>query len=224
MRPVIKLSLFLSFLSMVALVGAFAQRSQLHQLQLQCDELRAKRQLQAQEPLAPAQGSTQTEPAGDRGSSELLQLRNQVGQLNRQMRELSQVQQEQVRLQEQLRQAGTNKFIRRSQAKRAGYQTPADTMETFLWSIQNRNVEALLECFTPEAAVAFKQAAANSGRSSEDFFREVQALVGMKITNQKTLPDGSIEIEVEMAPGPGIPSAKLRLENVNGQWKLATPL
>jgi len=59
------------------------------------------------------------------------------------------------------------------------------------------------------------------GRSVEDLFKDTDKLPGLAIRNRTTLPDGSMELEVEVAPG--VPTEKFQAQPVNGEWKLAFP-
>jgi hypothetical protein len=102
----------------------------------------------------------------------------------------------------------------------AGYNTPADTLETFLWSLQNRDLPTLLQCFTPEAAQRVKDAADNA-RSGVDFFKETDGFIGLGITRQEQLPDGSVGIDAQISPD--IPPIHLIFRQLDGQWKLASP-
>ena len=112
-------------------------------------------------------------------------------------------------------------YIRKGQAKMAGYNTPADTIQTFLWSLQNHDLPTLLQSFTPEAAQRMKALSEEGGRSIEEFFREADAFVGIGISGQEQLPDGSIQINAQVTPD--MPPLPMRLQKNNGQWKLANP-
>jgi hypothetical protein len=221
-RPVAKFSLVLMVLNLLAIVGVFVQRSQLNDLRVRSNEfLERKRMLSEEQAREPTPSDAQEESANLSRSSELLRLRNQVSQLNARLRELGSVIQEHGQLRGDLLKRATNSFIRRSEAQRVGYNTPSDTIQTFLWALQQRDLEAVLQCFTPEAADGVRQAAGQGGRSPDDFFREAQAIIGLTVTRQDTLSDGSVQIE---AAAPGIEhSLPLRLNNIAGQWKLASP-
>jgi len=149
-----------------------------------------------------------------------LRLRSQVNQLNTRVRELSQIQTENARLLAEVAKRGTNTYIRKTQARMAGYNTPAATMETFLWSLQNRDLPALLQCFAPEAAQIVKNAA-DKERSGNDFFHSTEGFIGLGITSQEQLPDGTWQLEAQIAPQ--IPSVHLNLRQLNGEWKLISP-
>ena len=62
---------------------------------------------------------------------------------------------------------------------------------------------------------------AQSRRSTEDYFHDANVLPGMGILNRKQLPDGSVELQVEMAPG--LNPAPIRMRQFGGQWKITAP-
>ena len=224
MRQIRKLSALLFLLSILAIAGVFVQRSRLASLSLQLDQLiQARRNLAGARMSEPIKQEGAGNPAAvNSGSSELLRLRNQVSQLNSQLRELGAVTVENQRLREEISKRGANSYIRRSEAQMAGYNTPADTVQTFLWSLQHHDVKTLLESFTREGSSMIDGTAGGDGRSIEHFFQQAEALVGIRLGNPEQLPDGSIRISGQV--GPGLPELNLRFEKVAGQWKIAALL
>ena len=163
-------------------------------------------------------------------SSELLRLRNQVSQLSARQRELAGVATEADRLRAQLALQQTNTpagarlapgYIRKAEARLVGYATPEDTVQSFLWALQQRNFTNLLQTMTPDVARKLQTMVEQSGRSNEEFFKDSDVLPGLAIRGRENLPDGSVQLQVEMVPG--VPPEKFLVRNVNGQWKLAGP-
>jgi hypothetical protein len=161
-------------------------------------------------------------------SSELLQLRNQVGQLKTRQRELQGAQGENDRLRAQIAVRGTNAaaggalppgYIRKSEAQWVGAATPENTVQSFLWAVRNHDLTNLLSLLTPEAAEKLKK---EIGDSAESFFKDTSAVPGMRILNQQSMPDGSIRAQMEFMPGAERPE-KIRFYFVDGQWKLEIP-
>ena len=157
-------------------------------------------------------------------SSELLQLRSQVSRLTEQKRELANARLENDRLRAQLASRGTNTptdkplppdYIRKSQAQWVGMNTPENTLQSFLWALQNRDLTNLLQLLTPEAR---QQLTAQMGDSPERFFNEVAVLPGMRLFNQQQMPDGSIAADLEVMPGADSSRVVFRL--IDGQWKM----
>jgi hypothetical protein len=171
-----------------------------------------------------------TKPAGPRQpatpSLELLRLRSEVARLTGRRRELAAVRDENERLRAQVAASRTNMsagnalppgYVRKSDARFVGYNTPADTIQSLLWAIQNRDITNMMEAFTPEEARQLQKETQRSGE--EEFFKNASIVPGMRIRSQQQMPDGSIEMEVEMVPGEPLPE-RMRLRQVNGQWKL----
>jgi hypothetical protein len=208
-----------------SLWATLAQRQQLSSLRAERARLATQGAAEDQNsvPVAPPEGATEhnavQEPAV---SPELLRLRNQVTQLSRRQRELAHVPKENEQLRAQLGTGGTNVasgtrlplgFIRKSQAKLLGYNTPENTLQSFLWALQNRDETNLLHAFTPATAQQMV------GRT-EAFFKATDVLPGLALRGREELPDDSVELQVEMAPG--IP-LKFKLQQLNGEWKLVGP-
>ena len=155
-------------------------------------------------------------------SLELLKLRSEVTRLTGRRRELAAARGENQHLRVQLAANRTNVsaanalppgYLRRSEARFVGYNTPADTIQSLLWAVQNRDFTNLLAAFTPETARQMQQ--------DKDFFENVSIIPGMHIKSQQQMPDGSIELEVEIVPGEPLPG-RMRFHQINGQWKLVS--
>ncbi len=226
---------FLAAVCLATLWGVWGQRSQLA-------GLRAEQQHLLAQLTAKAEGSAslvQAE-AGSAGSGtgsptlmvtpELLRLRSEVTRLTERRRELASARGENERLRAQLASRGTNGpgglrlppgYIRKSEARMVGYNTPENTLQSLLWAVQNHDVTNVLRAFTPDRAEHFLAEAAHANKPIEDFFRESVALPGMAIVDRRQdTNDGSIELEVEVAPG-WVPHADITFQQTNGQWKIA---
>jgi hypothetical protein len=157
--------------------------------------------------------------------AELLQLRNEVNGLNRRKRELAAARAENDRLKQQLTTSHTNRaglapgYIRKSEARMAGYQTPEATLQTFLWAMQNRNLTNLLETLTPEAALQINKPFAHS--SPERIFEGSEALIGLGVVEREPLPDGSVRMKLQVIPDVPPITATLRL--IGNEWKMSWP-
>lgn len=175
------------------------------------------------EPAEPAAAAAQAE-----GPSELLQLRGEVTRLTQQRQALANVVTENERLRSQLASRGTNVapgmalppgFIRKSQARNVGFGSPEDTVQTFLWAMQNHDFNTLLQALTPGLAQVMQSRVRDSGRSMDDFFRDTDAFIGMGVFDRKQRPDGSIEAKAQITSDS--PPQTVTFQLVNGQWKMA---
>jgi len=168
-------------------------------------------------------------PAASRDYSpsvELLRLRNQVTQLGNRKRELAGVRAENERLRAQLAASKTNSavasglppdYVLRSRARQVGYSTPEDTLQTFLWALQNKDFRALTQSLTSESAQRL-EAFHKHDESLDAFFRAAEELPGARVLRHAQ-SDGSVELRVEFIPGvpAGYPP---RLRQIGNQWKI----
>ena len=100
--------------------------------------------------------------------------------------------------------------------------TPDDTLQSLLWATRNHDLTNILQAFTPERAEQLQANARQSDHSTEDFFRDSAAFVGMWVVGRKqNADDGSVDIEVEVMPG--MPHESFSFRQINGQWKIAGP-
>jgi hypothetical protein len=223
----------ISILCVVSLAAVWAVLAQQHEL----GALRTEHQVQtAQSQAGASQGSaastetiartTTDSPAAS--SSELLHLRSEVTRLTHLREALVDVRTENERLRSQLAARGTNArsgpalppgFIRKSEARFLGYRRPEDTLQSFLWALQNRDFTNLLQALTPESAQHLLQA--QSARATEDFFKDAGAIPGLAILGQKTLEDGTVEMQIELTPS--VPTETFHFRQINGEWKMAGP-
>jgi hypothetical protein len=153
-------------------------------------------------------------------------LRNEVSQLNRRLRELSAVRSDNERLHVQVA-TRTNSaagnalppgYIRKSQAQKAGFNTPEDTFQTFLWALAHSDLDTLYQTLTPEAAQELQTMIQRTEPAG--FFEAARALPGAAITSRQQLPDGSTELAVQIAPGV---TSHISARLINGQWKITSP-
>ena len=158
---------------------------------------------------------------------ELLQLRSEVTKLTARKRELAGVQAENESLRAQLSQRETNStsgihlppgYIRKSQAQFVGYSTPEDALQSFLAALQHHDVTNVLQVLSPDGLRDLGSRLAEPGEFQKQFFKSTDGMPGMAVKSRQDLPDGSVDLEVEIMPG--FPPQKLHLQAFNGQWKL----
>ena len=89
---------------------------------------------------------------------ELLRLRNQVSQLRRRRDELQAVRAEKERLVQEITARSTNhvglppNYIRKSEARLVGYNSPEETLQSLLYAMRNRDTNSLFNAFTSNSA------------------------------------------------------------------------
>jgi len=220
-KMIILLALF-SFVTGLWLVAA--QRQQLA-------ELRAARTAAEQDGILEGNrdASLETNAPGTTGqvlnlSPELLQLRSQVTLLSAQVRGLNFVTQENARLRGQLAAAAQSTatgiqlppgYVRKNQARLAGYKTPEDTLQSFFYGLNQHDVNHVVSALTPSSAERFQ------ALQQEEFFKTTDQVPGFAVRGRNELPDGTLELQIEVAPG--FPTETFRFQQVNGEWKLAMP-
>ena len=172
--------------------------------------------------------SQDTVSSVESASPELLRLRREVTRLTARKRELASVSEETERLRAQLASSQTNVafgirlppgYMRKANAQFVGYSTPESTLQSFLWAIQHHDVNRFLEALSPaEAQVARDRLGTGSEPEKGFFNKAMDALPGMAIQSRQDLPDGSVELQVEIDPG--MPAEKILLRPTNGEWKV----
>ena len=216
--------------------GVWGQRSQLAGLRAEHQQVLA--QLAARADRSASTGTA--EPAGPSpvtpqpalvATPELLRLRNEVTRLTERRRELAGERAENERLRGQLASRGTigpaafqlpPGYIRKSEARLVGYNTPDDTLQSLLWAFQNHDLTNVLQAFSPELAEKALAELARSDRPIEELFAQGTSFPGVRIVKRE--PDasnGAMTVEVEVVPGE--PGPRLTFRQTNGQWKIAGP-
>jgi hypothetical protein len=110
-------------------------------------------------------------------------------------------------------------YMRKNTALNVGYGTPEDTLQTFLYALNRRDFPTLTRTLEPVAAQKLESEMLQGGRSVGEFFKDAEMMPGLSVRKRETQPDGSIEMEVEIAPG--MPPDKIRLQQINGEWKMS---
>lgn len=211
----------------VALVATFGQRRELSDLKLVESRLQ---QESAAEPVVQAVPEvTSVSPPQYSPSSELLRLRGEVGQLERRKRELGGVRAENEILRTQLATKGTNApggvvlpagYVRKADAKLAGFATPEDTIQSMLWAIENRDVATFVQVFSPEMAKQMESEIQRRG-TAEEFFKEANLLPGLRIIEKRAEAVDRVVLAIEVIPGDDH-TQKVRFKQFDGQWKMVS--
>jgi len=204
--------------------AVFVQRSQLAGLQARQAQSLSADSDAARLPSSPNAAVSPDSAATEASSRELLRLRAQVTRLTARKRELAGVVEERDGLKAQL---ATNSaaagglpvpgYVRRGQVEFLGYSTPENTMQSWLWAIQNQDSAKMLQAFSADEAQGLQ---ARMGPDSlKKVFKDLAVIPGLAIQSRQNLPDGSVQLEVYIVPD--LPAQKVRLQQQpNGEWKM----
>jgi hypothetical protein len=224
---------FLGVVCLTTLWGVWSQRRQLAGLRGEQQQLLSYVTAKADGSTSPAAAKTGTGPGtaplGLVVTPELLRLRSEVTRLTERRRELEDVRAENERLHARVAARSANgpassqlpsAYVRRSEARMVGYDTPFDTLQSLLWAIHNHDVTNFLQAFTPEVAERCRSTVGESPQAIEDLFSKVVGFAGIRIVRQeRDASDDSIAVEMEVVPGESLKRTTFR--QVNGQWKIA---
>jgi hypothetical protein len=106
--------------------------------------------------------------------------------------------------------------LRKNQAQWVGLNTPQNTIQSFLWTLQNRDVNRLRQVLTPESE---QQLLGQGGATPEKFFDETSVLPGLRIVRERPVKEDAVLVVVEYVPGQPFPDP-LHLWLIDGQWRL----
>jgi hypothetical protein len=221
MKPPRFLSPLMLLACLVAATAIFIRARELGSLHAEQQRLPAQSEDVSSDQATPPPASFEPQSP----SAELLQLRNQVSQLTDRRRELANVTVDNEQLHVQLaRKSATDAngvplppdYIRTSTAKWQGLNTPENVVQSFLSAIRTQNITNLLQVLTPQTGEMLMKSA---GGSPEKFFEHAATLPGMRIVHQEQMPDGSVQLDVEIMPGTREPEPMV-LRRFPGEWRL----
>ena len=228
---------FLALVCLATLWGVWSQRSQVAGLRAERQHLLAQRAARADGAASLARTDAVAAGSGTGAPAlavtpELLRLRSEVTRLSERRRELVVVRAENERLRAQLARRGTNGaggfqlppgYLRKTEARPVGYNTPEDTLQSLLWAFRNRDMTNILRAFTPGQAESLRASVCDSRQSMDSFFADSKGIVGLRVLKrEQNANDGSIALELEVFPG--MPGRPLTFRQINGQWKIDDPL
>jgi hypothetical protein len=200
-----------------AIWGVAAQHVHLSALRAERQELMAESARRTASPDTPAAIGPLTKHAV---SAELLRLRGEVAPLRERLRELAHLRAENETLRAQLAARGTNSSVYRYtfQARSVGYHRPDDTLQSFQWAIEHRDITNLLQAFTPERAQEISAGFGQYQGAADTYFNFHQAFLGLGIVSQTPIADSLLEVLVQTDSGQN--PRPVRMKQINGEWKI----
>ena len=228
-RPLLIVLCIGLLIATVAMVGR--QRQQLNELRAQAQDLQSRSEALTNASPEQVETSQAVVAAAHSGPSlELLRLRSQAGQLQRRKLELAGLVLENQKLKEQVAARATNApgmvalpkgYMRRAEAKFAGYGTPEDSLQSFMWAIEHRDLPALMRFCGPEQASQITARLEQRG-SEDEFFKEAGIIPGFRIMGRETKEDGSVELKVQIDPTDDVSIQKIKFKQFDGAWRLVS--
>ena len=227
MRRIIMLSLCFA-VGVTMMVAVFLRQNRLATLKAEQAHVLARLTDPAEMSLPDAPANPQNVKQSSHSPSiELLRLRAEVTRLGNRKRELANARVENERLRIQLATRGKNVpgavalpagYIRKSEARFVGYNTPEETIQTMLWAIQNRDSVSFLQAFDPKQAKALS-ARMQTRLSAEEFFKQADSWPGIQVVGKEAGTDGEVVLIVELMPDNESPM-RIRFKQFGGQWKM----
>jgi hypothetical protein len=209
----------LAIICAATLWGVVAQGRQLSDLRAE------RRRLESAKPATNAPAPDTIAPPTPEVPRELLQLRAEVAQLSQQQKELAGARPENDKLRLQLENRRTNNtsgkasgYIKMSQVKWLGYNTPEDTLQSAFRAMQNRDWEKYLETIRPDVAKELVDSLRAESRSADEFFKDKQLPPVFRIIGRQENDEEWVGLQVEIAPD--TPVLTIYVRRVGGQWKL----
>lgn len=210
---------------LLALLAITAQRGAAHDLRQEMAGYTAT--LAEPPPAAPAADDAASTALTEAERLELLRLRGQLGRLRADARGLATAEQEHTNLQQRLTAVRANPgnlqnilppgYILRRNARNAGQATPQATVETLLWAAEHRDLKTLLETLSPEEA---QKMAEQVQRQGDKFWEGAAQLPGMWVREQRSLPDGTVELKLAVDPRGEGETQTMKSRLVDGRWRL----
>ncbi len=192
---------YLPILLVIACVGLFGIVAQHRQLVT----LQSKKAQLGTQAAAPADQITAPSEEPSQASSELLELRSRVTQLTERKNELAGAHAENENLRSQSAVRETNsptpsalppRYILAQNARWAGLTTPENTLQSFVWALRNHDTNALFQTLSQESGE--KLPLIFQDTSSNAFIEAVSTLPAILFTDTQQLPDGALELTVEL--------------------------
>ena len=209
----------LGVVCLAAVFGVLTQERELTSLRAEQEHVLAQLAADPNEGSRPAAQPAEKATESPGSNPEVLQLRSEITRLTQRTHELAGVAAEHDKLRAEIaahKAGGEPRLLLPSKARMAGYNTPEDTLETVLWALEHRDFTNFIQAFSPEIARALPIQTEDGWSKAMDEFHE--QFGGLSILNRKELPDGRVELTVQLA-GHQEAEQPLHLKQVNGQWK-----
>ena len=226
MKATIVLPVIAAVAALVGGTAAFHQQAQVAELTTRTQELQRVRPAPGtrQAPAAPPTRPDDSLSAADK--LELLRLRGEVTRLCDRQRELAPVRVENQSLRAQTAAQGTSTggsrvplppgYVRRQDAQAVGQATPEAALQTFFWSLEHRDTNALFQVLTAEGAQGMQNELERHG--AEEFWNLLRVVPGYRLVRSEPRSDDEVALHYDFLPGDS--AQQMTAIKTEGQWKL----
>ena len=101
----------------------------------------------------------------------------------------------------------------------AGFDTPENTLESFLWALRNRDTNRMFEALTAESGQIIS-AGLTQAENGDPIEQIVKMIPGFRIRSADAISDHHVELEVQIDPRSETRTEKMSFDRVDGLWKL----
>ena len=203
-------------------VAAYRQRAEMKDLEVRHRQLGEGQALTPVE-LGPGPQTVTTVGLNTGEKIELMKLRSRVTELSEIKRRMARVAEENVALRGRasaMSNLATQTYppgwVRRADAKSAGFGSPEAAFETFVWALEHRDTNALFHALIPEMHDSLIRQWQSAG--PEEFWKVTSRIPGFRVTKVTPISEGEVQMEIDMVPGMSSPEVKA--SRTNGQWKI----
>jgi hypothetical protein len=213
----------MGILGVAAVTGTLIQTRQVLTLQAEAMQWREQTEQQLAEVIKPETGTTVTDgevSLNHEEKMELMRLRGEITRLHQRQRELAPLQAANKALLARVAAAQANEqpgaialppgYVRRKDARFAGYGTPEAALESWFWAIANRDTNTLLRIMPHFTNQIY-------GAEAERFWKEAGMCPGFRILKNEIRSDSGVSLTIEMLPGEEV---KIEARKNGEEWQL----
>lgn len=213
----------LGLMGVAVVTATLIQTRQVSMLQAEARQLREQTEQQPAEVLKTATGKTATDVEANLNQEEqmeLLRLRGEYARLHQRQRELAPLQAENKALLARVAAAQANAkpgavalppgYLKRQDARFAGFGTPEAALESLFWATANRDTNTLLHLMPHLTNQIY-------GAEAEKYWKQIGMVPGFRILKNEPRSDSSVSLTIEILPGE---EQKIEAHKNGEEWQL----
>lgn len=217
----------LGLMGVAVVTVTLIQTRQVFTLQAEARQLREQTEQQPAEVLKTVTGKTASDVEANLNHEEqleLLRLRGEFARLHQRQRELGPLQAENKALLARVAAAQANAkpgavalppgYLKRQDARFAGFGTPEAALESLFWAVANRDTNTLLHLMP---YLTNQVNGAEPGQFWTTFWKGAGTLPGFRILKNEPQSDSGVSLTIEMLPGEEM---KIKAQKNGEEWQL----